>query len=213
MAAGVSQSDSSQATSPELTRQQIDAARAGSSRALGQLFELCSAYLLLVANRELDRDLRAKVGPSDLVQETLLEAERDFEQFHGHSERELLAWLHRLLLNNMADAVRFFRHTAKRSIAREVPLDGAGSADAVGDALVDMNRSPSSSAAVHEEIERVLEAIGRLPEAYRQVITLRHVESRTFAQIARRMNRSVQAVHNLWTRAIVRMQRELGRPS
>ena len=211
MPSGDSQTGLSPNSRPALTQQCIEAARGGSTAAMGRLLKLCSSYLLLVANRELDRELRGKVGPSDLVQETLLEAKRDFRQFQGHSERELLAWLHRLLLNNLSDTVRSYRCTAKRNIAREVPLEGNGSVALVADALVDPDRSPSSQAAALEEIVRVREVVAGLPEDYRTVITLRHAESCTFAEIAQRMNRSVQAVHALWSRAIVRLERELGR--
>src|SRR5437870_8093656 len=86
-------------------------ARAGSPEALGQMLEACRGYLLLVAQRELAPDLRAKGGASDLVQETFLEAQRDFPRFSGRSEAELLAWLRRLLLNNLANFTRHYRAT------------------------------------------------------------------------------------------------------
>ena len=209
MAAPLLTSDVASRFDPVAFSRCIEDARAGSSTAMGQLLELCNAYLMLVANRELDRRLRAKISPSDVVQETLLEAERDFIQFHGQNEAELLAWLHRLLLNNVADATRKYRNTAKRSITREVSLDAATSDPGLSEQLVDAGRSPSSDAAGREESQRVLVAIARLPDSYRQVISLRHVDGCKFAEIARRMNRSVQAVHNLWTRAILRLQSEL----
>ena len=53
----------------------LAAARTGSSEALGQALQACRGYLLLLAERELDPDLRAKGGASDVVQETFLEAQ------------------------------------------------------------------------------------------------------------------------------------------
>ena len=50
------------------------AARRGSREALGNALEACRRYLLAIASRELDPDLRGKGGASDLVQETFLEA-------------------------------------------------------------------------------------------------------------------------------------------
>src|SRR5262245_10155176 len=44
----------------------LDAARAGSVDALGQLLEACRAYLLLIAEHELHHSLQAKGGASDL---------------------------------------------------------------------------------------------------------------------------------------------------
>src|SRR5215831_5082709 len=104
----------------------LDAARAGSREALGRLLESCRGYLLIVANGELDADLQAKEGASDRVQGTFLEAQRDFGQFQGTNEAELLAWLRRLLLNNIANFTRRYRSTGKRSVEREVALDEGG---------------------------------------------------------------------------------------
>src|SRR5690348_7072097 len=95
-------------------------ARAGSREALGQVLEVFRGYLLLIADRELDPRLRAKGGASDLVQETFLEAQRDFVGFHGDSAEELRAWLRRLLLNNLANFTRQYRERAKRDVGREV---------------------------------------------------------------------------------------------
>ncbi len=89
-------------------------ARAGDVEVLGRLWMEFRNYLLLVANRNLDVDLRAKVSPSDLVQQTFLEAQRDFAQFHGNREEELLAWLDRILANNIANESRRYRGTDMR---------------------------------------------------------------------------------------------------
>src|SRR5262245_9801346 len=89
-------------------------ARADTGDARRRLLEALRGYLLMVAGEELDPALRAKGGASDLVQETFLEAHRDFNQFRGADEAELLAWLRRLLLNNVANFGRRYRGTEKR---------------------------------------------------------------------------------------------------
>src|SRR6516165_4530900 len=115
--------------------QWMAAAQAGSREALGHVLETFRGYLLLVANRQLDPELRAKGGASDLVQDTFLEAQRDFGQFHGASVDELRAWLRRLLLNNVANFTRHYRQRAKREVVREVPLEAGGSSHERGDGL------------------------------------------------------------------------------
>src|SRR5262249_28239413 len=102
----------------------LKSARSGSTNGLGQVLESCRQYLLLVANKELDPDLRAKVGPSDVVQDSILEAQRDFGRFHGTTEADVLAWLRRILLNNIANVRQHYRATQKRELSREVSLDG-----------------------------------------------------------------------------------------
>src|SRR5437660_656288 len=73
--------------------QLLDRARAGSREALGEVLTICRRYLLRVATRQIDSDLKIKGSPSDLVQETFLDAQQDFAHFTGGSEQEFLAWL------------------------------------------------------------------------------------------------------------------------
>jgi RNA polymerase sigma-70 factor (ECF subfamily) len=192
--------------------QWLPAARAGSKEALGRAFEACRAYLLLVAGRELDPELLAKGGASDLVQETFLEAQRDFGAFHGTTEQELLAWLRRLLLNNLANFRRRYRETAKRQAAAEVPLDAAGSSAEWADALAAGTPLPGDELIAQEQAAAVRQALARLPEEYRAVLVLRCQEDRSFEDIGRQMNRSANAAQKLWARALHRLQQELEAP-
>jgi RNA polymerase sigma-70 factor (ECF subfamily) len=192
--------------------QRLAAARAGSREALGQALEAFRGYLLLLAQEDLDPALRAKGGASDLVQDTFLEAQRDFHQFHGNSEEELRAWLRQLLRHNLADFTRRYRGTGKRGVGREQPLDAGGSAAEPGAGLAAPDPSPSRVTAAQEQAEALRRALERLPEDYRQVLLLRHQEKLAFKEIARRMGREPPAVRKLWSRAIRRMRLEMEKP-
>src|SRR6516162_6984572 len=97
-------------------------ARAGNVAARGQLLELYRNYLRLQARALLGTGLRVRLEPSDLVQETFMDAARDFGQFAGGSEPELVAWLRRVLIRNLADQVK--RHQSqKRDLRREESLE------------------------------------------------------------------------------------------
>src|SRR4051794_35143216 len=100
----------------------IDAARRGDPDALGRALELFRDYLLLVANQELEPELKAKLGGSDLVQETFLGAQRDLASFRGQSETEWRLWLRGILVHLLANHRRQYRSTGKRRIDCEVPL-------------------------------------------------------------------------------------------
>jgi RNA polymerase sigma-70 factor (ECF subfamily) len=190
--------------------QWLAAARTGSQEALGRALEACRGYLLLVAQRELNPALHAKGGASDLVQETFLEAQRDFAGFQGGSEAELLAWTRRLLLNNLANFTRRYRETAKRHLGREVPLATDNSRGAPKLAVPAPTPTPSVEAMANEQALALQRALARLPEDYRQVICWRYVEQRSFDEIASLLQRSPNAARKLWARALERLQQEMG---
>ena len=73
--------------------QLLTQARAGAAECLGQLLQYYCNYLKLLVATHFDEKLQARCSPSDLVQETYVEAHRDFEKFRGTSEPEFLAWL------------------------------------------------------------------------------------------------------------------------
>lgn len=187
----------------------IDRAREGSTQAAGELLDACRGYLLLIANGQLDDELRGKLGGSDLVQETFVNAHRDFARFKGGSERELLAWLRKILLNQIAQARRDFQQTAKRDIARELPLRRDGSTADGRVLAVSPVETPSHQVASHEESQSVETAIARLPAQYAEVIRLRSREQKDYAEIGAQMNLGPDAARKLWARAIERLQREL----
>jgi RNA polymerase sigma-70 factor (ECF subfamily) len=186
----------------------LSQAQAGRPEALGQALEAYRHYLLGIAQRELDSALQAKGGASDLVQDTFLEAQRDFAQFHGVSAAELQAWLRQLLLNNLADFRRHYRGTDKRDVGREVPLQ-AGSATPGDPGLPAEARSPSGEAVANEQAEAVQAALARLPEEYRQVLVWRYQEGRSFEEIGQRLQRTANAARKLFARALERFEQEL----
>jgi RNA polymerase sigma-70 factor, ECF subfamily len=172
------------------------------------LFEACRNYVGLLARTQVESWLRAKVDASDLVQQTLLEAYRDFGRFQGTTEAEWLAWLRRMLAHNAADFVRQYRGTKKRQPRREVPLSpGSDSNPAKGPGEPAAEGESPSEQMLRRERELLLaEAISGLDADYREVIILRNLQRLAFDEVAARMGRSRPAVQMLWTRAIHKLQ-------
>ncbi len=101
----------------------LEAARNGSQESVGILLEWYCNYLSILASTQLDQRLRRRVSPSDLVQETLLAAHRDFNGFRGNSQRELLGWLRQILIHRLHHMVDEHVKAGKRDIRREVSLE------------------------------------------------------------------------------------------
>lgn len=184
--------------------------RSGDLTAQGELLALCRNYLRVLARTQIDKYLRVRCDDSDLVQETLVEALRDFPNFAGTSESELLAWLRRILVRNLADQVK--RNKAKmRTWQRQESLEEMldRSCQSVQAALAAGISSPSMQACRREDSLRLAEALAALPPDYREVIVLRHLQNLKFEEIATRMGRSAGATRMLWMRALERLQGEL----
>jgi RNA polymerase sigma-70 factor (ECF subfamily) len=190
----------------ELPELLLARARDGDVTALGQLLELYRNYLRILARTQADGALRARLDPSDLVQETLLEAYRDFPRFAGGTEKELMAWLRRILVRNLADQIK--RHkTQGRDSKRQESLEGLlerSSAEAQ-EALARDISTPSVRALRREQAVLLADALAQLPPDYREVILLRNLQKLPFDAIAGRMNRSSGAVRMLWARALERL--------
>jgi RNA polymerase sigma-70 factor (ECF subfamily) len=186
----------------------LSAARDGSREALGRALEACRRYLLGVAQLELNGDLQAKGGASDLVQETFLEAQCAFDRFQGTSEVELRAWLRRLLHHRASKFRRRYRTTQKRRLARETELTPSSQSAREEDAPP----TPSAQMMADEQAQRLRQVLERLPDDYRRVIALRYAEQCSFEAIGRQMQRTPNAARLLWLRAIERVKDALREP-
>ncbi len=168
--------------------------------------EVYRPYLDNLARLRLDPRLQSKLDPADMVQQTLLEAFQSPEQLSGRSEGEQKAWLRRILLNNLANAVRDLNRQ-KRDVARERSLEAAleNSSARLEALLAAEQSSPSERAARNEDVLRLEEALATLPEPQRQVVMLRHFHDWPLAEISRQVGRTQAAVAGLLHRGLVRL--------
>jgi RNA polymerase sigma-70 factor (ECF subfamily) len=191
---------------PETTQQAagvgqwIAEAREGSRAALDQLFGACLPYLRVAARQDLGAALRSRIDAADLVQETLIEACRDFRYFRGKTEQSLFAWLRQILHNNLTNERRRHISAAMRSIRCEVPLNKAA-LNRLRNAAQNDWSSPSEQAQAQEKSEALERALRQLPEHYRQVLLLHTLEELTFAEVGKRLHCSAEAARKLWGRA------------
>ena len=186
----------------------LAAARAGSEAALGRLLDSCAPYLTILARVQVGRRLRRKVDATDVVQETFLDAHRQFSQFRGTSEGELLAWLRRILAGQIALTLRKYLGTKGRDVnlERELAVQLDRSSQAMDRGVLAPHSTPSQHASKREQSVLLAEALGRLPENYREVIVLRYLEGLDVGEVAARMGKTEDSVQKLWVRALASLR-------
>jgi RNA polymerase sigma-70 factor (ECF subfamily) len=185
----------------------IQLARRGDRDALGRLLEGYRPWLHILAQRQIGGPLARRVDASDVVQDTFLEAHRDFGRFAGATGPEVMAWLSRVLDNNVAETIRNQAMTAKRAVGREQEL---GASTAVLREPTSGRTSPSQRAMRSEEAALLARAIAGLPADQAEAVRLRHLEGWSLAQIAEHMDRSPVAAAGLIKRALQNLRQTLG---
>ncbi|MGI9518770.1 MAG: sigma-70 family RNA polymerase sigma factor [Pirellulaceae bacterium] len=186
----------------------IPQSREGDVEARNQLLAQIQDYLDLMAQRHMDKSLQQKVGPSDIVQQTLTQVIENFDDFRGTTAAEFRGWLKVIVVNEMAKMRRTYR-AGKRDIGREQHLDGQRSAVKRAITPADNHLTPSSEAIAAEQIENFHDILEQLPHDYAQVIRLRSIQRLPFRDIAEQMDRSHDSVTKLWYRAVLKFEEKL----
>lgn len=167
-------------------------------------------YLVVLAGMQVDRRWQARVDPSGIVQQTLLEAHEQQSQFRGATEAEYLGWLRRILAHNLADVYRGLGRE-KRDINRERSLEQSlgESSCRLGGMLQGDDPSPSAQVHQHERAAILAEVLCELTEAQREALVLQHWYGLSLAEIGERIGRSPSAVAGLLKRGLKQLRESL----
>ncbi|HRX79405.1 MAG TPA: sigma-70 family RNA polymerase sigma factor [Pirellulaceae bacterium] len=200
--------------SPSRTERLIDAAREGDGEALGELLSSYRKYVVFLARTQLHQHMQGKADPSDVAQEVFMAAHGNIADFRGTSAEEFAAWLRGILTNTLAMHVRKFLGTQKRDPRLEQRLNQslASATGFLQSQIAGDMTSPSQHFARNEAFLQLAGALESLPEDYRQVIVLRHIEGLPFAEVAKAMGRSVDSVEKLWVRGLAKLKTAMSEP-
>jgi RNA polymerase sigma-70 factor (ECF subfamily) len=159
----------------------------------------------------MDRRLAARVDPSDLVQEALMDAHQKLSDYIRKRPLPFYPWLRRLAWERLVQLHRRHLHAGRRSVLREeAPALPDESAAELADRLGGKTSSPSGRAVRQELRDRLRTALARLNDRDREVLVLRYLEQLPTADIAAVLGISAGAVRVRHTRALTRLHALLG---
>ena len=185
----------------------LSQAREGDAQARSELLGDLQRYLSFVANKQFDRELQAKMGPSDIVQQSMLQAVDNLDQFRGETVAEFRGWLRKILVNQARQMKRDL-HADKRDVEREQRLADSQSRELPG-WMADSMPTPGTRAATDEQNDAIQRALSRLSAEDRQIIQWRSWEGLKLEEIAERLGVSVSTASRRWYQALVAFKEQL----
>ena len=191
-------------------------ARGGQSEALDELLGRYRHFIsLLVRSRFRGGRMAARVDSSDIVQDVLVRVAGHIGTFEGVDQLAWEAWLRRIAEREVLRQVDRHLGAARRDAGRERPARAGGGggenpSQILAGWLEASITSPSLAAVRKERAVLLADALARLPEDYRELLVLRHIEERPFEEIAERLERSSGAVRTMWVRALRKLKEAVG---
>ncbi len=179
----------------------INGARQDRGSGLGHLLEYFRPALTELARQEIREELTCRMSQSDLVQDTMLTASRNFPAFLGQSESEFRLWILEIFKSRLIDGLRRHRVAERRRQQFEVQVSGSQ--------FVNKSASASELATLDEDAANLLSALEQLPEEYRDILRQRYFEDMTFEAIAAVRGVSIATVWRRWSEAIVLLKRAI----
>lgn len=194
----------------------VERARAGDAAASGEALVRHQARLRRMIEARLDRRVRTRVDPSDVLQDGLADAVVKFPGYLADPKMPLFLWLRLVVGERLTKVHREHLGAQARNVAREVslyrgPMPAASSA-ALAAHLLGRETSPTQAAVRAERLLRLQEALNALDPLDREVLSLRHFEELTHAEAARVLEIQEAAAAKRYLRALRRLKDVLGGP-
>ena len=192
-------------TCMQKTQHLIVLAKDGNGSALNQLYSIYTDRVRWMVRFRMGKELRSKLESMDMVQDTLIHALNDLDNFTYKSEGDFIRWLSTIAENVLRGNLKKL-HTNKRDIRREVALKGYGAN--TGSRLVDNPvpieaTTPSVIVSKKEDLCNLEKAIDQLKPEYREVIVLAKIDGLSYKDIGKRLGKSEDAVGMLLSRAML----------
>ena len=153
----------------------------------------------------LDRRLRRRVDPSDVVQEAQLEALRRLPDYLRRRPMPFRLWLRKIAHERLIMVHRRHAVAGCRSVGRDIDLPVPSSA-VLGQQLLARGSSPSQALRCQELAGRVRRAVADLSVADREMVLMRNFEQLTNQQAAAVLGIDPATASQRYGRALIRLR-------
>jgi RNA polymerase sigma-70 factor (ECF subfamily) len=172
------------------------------------LLDRCRPDLVAFVEARLDPKVRARIDPSDVVQEAQLEVARRLEDFLGRRPMPFHLWVRKTAYERLLNLRSCHRASGRRSVDREQALPEHSSL-ALARALLAGAPSPSQHLQAREFAERISLAVAKLREADREVLLMRQVEALPYEEVACLLGLTPAAARQRYGRALLKLRQVL----
>jgi RNA polymerase sigma-70 factor, ECF subfamily len=188
----------------------IERARGGDAAAAGEALVRHRARLRRMVEARLDRRVRGRVDPSDVLQDGCADAIAKLPGYLADPRLPLFLWLRLIVGERLAKVHRDHLGAQVRDAGREVslyrgPMPAASSA-ALAAHLLGKETSPTQAAVRAERLLRIQEALNSLDPLDREILSLRHFEELSHAEAARVLDIQEAAAAKRYVRALKRLK-------
>jgi RNA polymerase sigma-70 factor (ECF subfamily) len=187
------------------TRQLLEQARAGEPGASDRLLNRHRDYLRRMVEVRLDPRIRARVDPSDVVQEAQIEALRRLDSYLSKPPMPFRLWLRQIAYDRLLMLRRHHVGAARRSIDRDVALPDPSSLQ-LAQQLMATGPTPSQQVVQQELIRRVHQAMARLAAGEREILILRNLEGLSNQEAASLLRIDPATASRRYGRAVIRLR-------
>ena len=195
--------------SSEADRLLGEAAR-GDPERFGALLERCRTRLRRMVALRLDPRLHGRIDPSDVIQETYLEASARLAEYLQKPTMPFFLWLRFLAGQKLVTLHRHHLGRQMRDAGREVALYRGGlpetTSAALAAQLLGQQTSPSQAAIRAERTLKLQEALNALDPMDREVLALRHFEQLSRSETAQVLGITEVATAKRYVRALKRLK-------
>ncbi len=191
--------------------QAVSQLKEGGEAALADFFTRHRDRLRRMVDMRLDRRVAGRVDPSDILQEAYVDASKQLDGYLSSLPMPPFLWLRFLTGQRLMATHRRHLGAQKRDAKLEVPLPGRPQvrSESLSCLLAGRLTTPSRAAARREFQVHMHALLDTLEPLDREILSLRHFEELSNAEVADELGISKAAASKRYIRAVERLRKSL----